>query len=145
MYDSFTCTCYRCPQILGSGVQWLEMTIRYDSNHSNTILHACSMHALFYISVHTCMSTQMCMLNSCHMHAACRELSEIHACYMKHASMLTLQHACLGDACRKHVIIWYMCYISSWEVTHVSFIFANIFSNRTVICLHQSTHILLAS
>ena len=59
--------------VLGSSTQYLEVTIRYSSNHSNTKLHACSMHDLF---------------------------SEIHACYMKHASMLTLQHACLGDTCK---------------------------------------------
>ena len=47
------------------------MTIRYSSNHSNTIL----MH--FYTNVHVKFMSH-----------ACREVSEIHACYTKHASML---------------------------------------------------------
>jgi len=40
------------------------------------------------------------MSHACSMQGKC---PEIHACYMKHASMLMLQHPCLGDTCRLHV------------------------------------------
>jgi len=63
------------------------------------------LHAWLVLRISTCYDMHVntkVLIKFMSQHAAYRESVQIHACYMKHASMLTLQHACLGDTCRLH-------------------------------------------